>query len=95
MNRTANKRMIGLAVGTALAAGLLTGCATNAAPRADLSASRAEAALAKGKTDNAVEHAEAAVLAEPHNAAYRAMLGTAYLDAGRFASAAATFDDAM
>jgi Flp pilus assembly protein TadD len=95
MNRTANKRMIGLAVGTALAAGLLTGCATSAAPRADLSASRAEAALAKGKTQNAIEHAEAAVLAEPHNATYRAVLGSAYLDAGRFASAAATFDDAM
>jgi Flp pilus assembly protein TadD len=96
MNRTANsKRMMGLAVSTAIAAGLLSGCATNAAPRAELSASRAEAALAKGKAQNAVEHAEAAVLAEPHNPAYRAMLGTAYLDAGRFASAAATFDDAM
>jgi Flp pilus assembly protein TadD len=87
--------MMGLAVTTAMAAGLLTGCATNAAPRADLSASRAEAALAKGKAQNAVEHAEAAVLAEPRNAAYRAMLGTAYLDAGRFASAAVSFDDAM
>jgi Flp pilus assembly protein TadD len=96
MNRTANsKRMMGFAVTTAMAAGLLTGCATNPAPRADLSASRAQAALAKGKAQNAVEHAEAAVLAEPRNAAYRAMLGTAYLDAGRFASAAASFDDAM
>jgi Flp pilus assembly protein TadD len=87
--------MMGFAVTTAMAAGLLTGCATNAAPRADLSASRAEAALAKGKAQDAVGHAEAAVLAEPRNAAYRTMLGTAYLDAGRFASAAATFDDAM
>jgi Flp pilus assembly protein TadD len=96
MNRTANsKRMMGLAVTSAMAAGLLSGCATSPAPRADLSASRAEAALAKGKTQNAVEHAEAAVLAEPRNAAYRAMLGTAYLDAGRFASASATFNDAM
>jgi Flp pilus assembly protein TadD len=95
MNRTANRRMIGFAVSTALAAGLLTGCATHSAPRAELSASRAEAALAKGKAQVAVEHAEAAVLAEPHNAAYRATLGTAYLEAGRFASAAATFDDAM
>jgi Flp pilus assembly protein TadD len=101
MNRTAtsnqakSNRMIGLAVTTALAAGLLTGCATQSAPRADLSASKAEAALGKGKHEKAVEHAEAAVLAEPRNAAYRAMLGSAYLDAGRFGSAATTFDDAM
>lgn len=95
MKRITNKRMIGLAVSTAMAAGLLNGCATQSAPRADLSASRAEAALAKGKAESAVEHAEAATLAEPRNAAYRVMLGTAYLDAGRFASAATTFDDAM
>ena len=96
MNRTVNSnRRIGLVVTTALAAGLLTGCATHPAPRADLSASRAEAALAKGKPQMAVEHAEAAVQAEPRNAAYRAMLGSAYLDAGRFASAETTFNDAM
>jgi len=96
MNRTANsKRMIALAATTAMAAGLLTGCATHVAPRADLSASKAEAALAKGKPQDAIQHAEAAVQAEPRNAAYRAMLGSAYLDAGRFASAEATFGDAM
>lgn len=96
MNRTAkSNRTIGLAVTTALAAGLLTGCATPSAPSAHLSASKAEAALAKGKHELAIEHAEAAVLAEPRNAAYRAMLGSAYLDAGRFASAATTFEDAM
>jgi len=94
MNRKSN-RMVGLAVSTALAAGLLTGCATQAAPRADLSANRATAALAKGKTQDAIAHAEAAVQAEPRNAAYRATLGSAYLDAGRFASAETTFDDAM
>jgi Flp pilus assembly protein TadD len=95
MNRVANKRMIGLAVSTAMAASLLNGCVTQPAPRADLSASRAETALAKGKTESAIEHAEAATLAEPRNAAYRVTLGTAYLDAGRFASAATTFDDAI
>jgi Flp pilus assembly protein TadD len=51
--------------------------------------------LAKGKAQAAVDHAEAAVLAEPRNASYRAMLGSAYLDAGRFASAETTFNDAM
>lgn len=94
-NSAKSKRMVGLAVSTAIAAGLLTGCATESAPRADLSANRAQAALAKGKTPAAIEHAEAAVLAQPRNASYRAMLGSAYLDAGRFASAEATFDDAM
>lgn len=96
MNRTAkSNRAIRLALTTALTAGLLTGCATKSAPRADLSASKAQAALAKGKHQQAIDHAEAAVLADPRNAAYRAMLGSAYLDAGRFASAATTFDDAM
>jgi Flp pilus assembly protein TadD len=100
MNRIADSNRkfgpkLGLAVTTALAASLLTGCATHAAPRADLSASRAEAALAKGKVQAAVDHGEAAVLAEPRNASYRATLGSAYLDAGRFASAETTFDDAM
>jgi Flp pilus assembly protein TadD len=88
-------RVIGLAVTTALAGTLLAGCTTNAAPSAVASASRAEAALADGRAEQAVRHAEAAVLAEPRNAAYRAMLGAAYLDAGRFASAATSFDDAM
>ena len=100
MNRTVKStRAIGPKVAwvvtTALAAGLLTGCATKAAPSADFSAGKAEAALAKGKHEQAIAHAEAAVLAEPRNAAYRAMLGSAYLDAGRFASAATTFADAM
>ena len=88
-------RVIGLAVTTALAGTLLAGCTTGAAPAATASASRAEAALADGRAQQAVRHAEAAVLAEPRNAAYRAMLGSAYLDAGRFASAETSFSDAM
>lgn len=96
MYRTANShRMIGLAASTAMAAALLAGCTTANAPRADLSAGHAEAALASGKHQQAIAHAEAAVLAEPHNAAYRATLGQAYLEAGRFTSAATTFDDAI
>jgi Flp pilus assembly protein TadD len=96
MYRTAKStRMLGFAATTAMAAALLTGCTTASAPAANLSASRAEAALADGKHAQAIEHAEAAVLADPHNAAYRAVLGSAYLDAGRFSSAATSFDDAM
>src|SRR5690606_20931689 len=41
------------------------------------------------------DNAEAAVLADPRNPAWRATLGAAYLDAGRFSSAATSFDDAM
>lgn len=100
MNCSANSnRVIGpkiaLAVTTAIAGALLSGCTTSSAAPANVSASRAEAALAAGKHRQAIDHAEAAVLAEPRNASYRAMLGSAYMDAGRFASAATSFDDAM
>lgn len=96
MTRTANRtRLIGIAVSTALATTALTGCTTGGGSRADVSASRAESALAAGKTDKAIKNAEAAVLADPRNAAYRSTLGNAYLNAGRFKSAATTLDDAM
>ena len=96
MTRTANcSRMIALVASTALATLALGGCSTQAAPAANLSAGKAETMLAKGKAEQAVQHAEAAVLAEPRNAAYRAMLGAAYMEAGRFQSAATTFADAM
>ncbi len=96
MTRSApNTRIVALAVTTALASSALAGCATQSAPRADLSASQAQTALAKGQTSKAVELAEAAVLAEPRNASYRAMLGATYMEAGRFQSAATSFSDAM
>jgi Flp pilus assembly protein TadD len=100
MKSTANsKRVIGprlvLAATTAMAGALLSGCTTNAAPPAALSASQAVQAQANGRHAQAVAHAEAAVLAEPRNAAYRSVLASAYLDAGRFASAEATFMDAI
>lgn len=92
---TRTARMLALAAGTALASASLAGCATKAAPRADLSASRAEAALTKGRTGDAVANAEAAVLADPRNAGYRTMLGAAYMEAGRFLAAQTSFTDAM
>jgi Flp pilus assembly protein TadD len=96
MNRNINRKQIaGMVLTSALATALMAGCTAKGAPRADVSASRAELALAKGKSDKAVANAEAAVLAEPRNVAYRAMLGSAYLDAGRFASAVSSFEDAM
>ncbi len=99
MNRSAseirgrNAKLFGLALTSALAGATLASCTTSAPPAAQ-SAGKAEAALAKGKHESAVRHAEAAVLADPRNAGYRAMLGTAYLDAGRFGSAITAFSDA-
>lgn len=84
-----------LAVSTAMAGALLSGCAANPAPRADVSATQAQAALAEGRVDRGIRLAEQAVQADPRNAAYRAMLGKAYLDAGRFGSAETSFSDAM
>jgi Flp pilus assembly protein TadD len=90
----ANSRLIGFALTTALATATLTGCAASAPPAA-ISASKAEAQLAKGNYTKAIAHAEAAVTADPRNGAYRAVLGAAYLEAGRFGSAAASFQDAI
>lgn len=94
-NTSHSNRMTGFILTSAMAGVLLAGCTTQAAPRAEISASKAQIALASGKTEQAISAAEAAVQAEPRNAGYRAMLGTAYLEAGRFSSAATSFDDAM
>jgi len=100
MTRNANRkgagssRLIGFALTTALATATLTGCAGSAPPAA-ISASKAEASLAKGNYTKAIAHAESAVLADGRNGAYRAVLGSAYLEAGRFASAATSFQDAI
>lgn len=93
--KTSCNRAIMLAVTTMLATTALGGCATKAAPVASASASEAQTALVKGDTNAALSHAEQAVLAEPRNAAYRAMLGATYMEAGRFKSAATSFKDAM
>lgn len=88
-------RIAGLVLSTALVSTLVSGCSTAAGPRAANAASKAETALAKGKTDSAIANAEAAVQAEPNNLGYRAMLGSAYLKAGRFNSAVTSYKDAM
>ena len=74
---------------------LLAGCTMGekAAP-SNVSAAEAKAMLADGRTNAAIDAAEAAVLGAPRNAGYRAMLGNAYLRAGRFEAAATTYDDA-
>ncbi|MBU7578948.1 MAG: SPOR domain-containing protein [Porphyrobacter sp.] len=90
-----NTPRLALAVTTAIAGLALGGCMASAAPRADVSFGSAQTALAKGQVDKAIQHAEAAVLAEPRNPAFRALLGAAYLEAGRFQSAATSFGDAL
>ncbi|MGB3469997.1 MAG: tetratricopeptide repeat protein [Erythrobacter sp.] len=79
----------------AIASLVLTGCTTASAPRAEVSFNKAQVALEKGQTDKAIVHGEAAVLADPRNPAFRALLGAAYLEAGRYESAATSFGDAL
>jgi Flp pilus assembly protein TadD len=99
MDRTAFIRTggpkLGLALTTALASVVLAGCSTTGAPPAETSFAKAQSALEKGDAVKAIAHAEAAVLAEPRNPAFRAMLGATYLENGRFESAATSFGDAL
>ncbi|MBB4839546.1 Flp pilus assembly protein TadD [Sphingomonas kyeonggiensis] len=101
-----SKLVIGLsalAAGGTLAAGITTqGFALSAfatdAPNAKKAAQEAGAArkaIAKRKAGDAVAHAEAAVANDPQNAEYRALLGQAYLLAGRFASANQALADTL
>lgn len=88
--------MIGLGVTTAMAAVMLSGCAGNSGAHAEVSsASQSQHAQSTAEANRAIEAAEVAVAADPRNAAYRMQLGNAYLDAGRFASASTSFEDAM
>ena len=98
-NGRASDRMtnpkFGLIMTTALASIALAGCTTSSAAPASASFAKAQTALERGKVSEAIVHSEAAVLAEPRNSGYRAMLGAAYLEAGRFEAAATAFDDAL
>ncbi|WP_448661095.1 tetratricopeptide repeat protein [Sphingomonas sp. CJ20] len=88
---------------TVVAAGVVTqGLTLSAVAASGLSAKKAATeadqarkALAKRKGAAAVEHAEAAVANDPTNAGYRALLGQAYLLAGRFASANQALGEAL
>ena len=80
-----------LASTAAIAAALVTGCASDGGARP----SNYAAKPLSGEGNKAVTKAERAVQAAPRDAAARAALGSAYLAAGRFGSAAQTFDDAL
>jgi Flp pilus assembly protein TadD len=59
------------------------------------SAQQARVALEAGKVSKAVALAEAAVAESPRDGSYRALLGQAYLNDGRFASATSALSEAM
>ena len=94
MTRTASLIRTGLS--TALAAGLLAGCTMGGGGgQPSRLASGATTALEKGNPDKAVSLAEQAVLSDPRNAAYRLLLGNAYLRTGRFDSAQQAYNEAI
>lgn len=97
MDRTNPKSgaKLGLLASAAVMTASFSAYTTSAAPRADKSFAKAERMLEKGKTSKAIQYAEAAVQADPRNAQYRAVLGEAYLKAGRYTSAAVSFGDAL
>lgn len=103
MNR---KLLVNLAV-SGFVLGVVTGCSgmgktAEAGPQspgtsasAAKSAEKAREALEAGKASKAVTMAEAAVAGAPRDASYRALLGQAYLNDGRFSSATSALSDAM
>lgn len=93
---TVSSKTFRFALTGALAGVLLasTAYAGNPGKDAARSADKAQAALAKGQAEKAVDYAEEAVEAKPGDAGMRAMLGQAYLRAGRFESAAITLAEA-
>ncbi|WP_084253208.1 SPOR domain-containing protein [Sphingomonas pituitosa] len=89
-----------LALGSAGATGMAVHGAAfaTAAPNAQKAAREARSAqkaLAARKAAAAVAHAEQAVANDPQRGDYRALLGQAYLLAGRFASASEALRDAL
>ncbi|MCW3848464.1 tetratricopeptide repeat protein [Sphingomonas sp. LB-2] len=84
------------AVGGAAFPGMMASAASAENPkRAASEAAAARKYMAKRKADKAVQHAELAVSFAPNVAEYRALLGQAYLLAGRFVSARQALTDAL
>ncbi len=74
-------------------AGERTAAQLAAAARVD--ASKASKAIARHNSADAIRYAELAVGEQPQSAEYRAVLGQAYLIAGRFGSASTAFKDSL
>jgi len=90
-----NSRLIGFVATTAMAGALLSGCAATGTTSGNVAAASAETAIAKGQVSRAIQFAETAIEADPRNGAYRATAGDAYLEAGRFMSAATAYNEAI
>ncbi len=92
-------RILPLGIAGAIAALAIAGAgmsqSATAKPSPDKTAQAAQTALAKGQVDKAIQLAESLVAGSAREPAYRALLGHAYLKAGRFESAVTTFNDAM
>lgn len=90
-----------LLLGTAMIANPASSAKIEASPatktdrQAAKFAQKAEEALKNGDAVKALQFAEGAVEFSPGNASHRALLGQAYLLAGRFISAATSFRDAL
>ena len=80
-----------LASTVAIAAAMVSGCASDGGARPSSYAAKP----LSGKGNKAVAKAERAVQTAPRDAVARAALGAAYLNAGRFAAAAQSYDDAL
>ncbi|MEJ2457670.1 MAG: tetratricopeptide repeat protein [Novosphingobium sp.] len=87
-------RTAGFAVCTAMAAALLVGCSAHA-PLASSGAPATSGDAAGIGQDGAIAKAEERVAKSPRDASDRIDLAQAYLAAGRFESAATTFQDAV
>ncbi|WP_395331542.1 tetratricopeptide repeat protein [Novosphingobium sp. BL-8H] len=84
-------RTVGLTVGAAMAAALLVSCASHG----PVASSGAPATASADAGDKGIARAEQRVAKSPRDAAGRTALAQAYLAAGRFDSAATTFEDAI
>ena len=94
------KRMLLLGAPLMLAAGATVAVASARDAMADAKAAvqvaeKASKALAKHRAGEAVTLAERAVSLAPNDAGHRALLGQAYLQAGRFSSARAALEEAV
>lgn len=102
MNKSAFLKLAGssLVLGATMAGCTSTGSGTRSASALEAGgaakyAGAVEKALQDDDAAKAVTGAEAAVAASPKDGKYRSLLGQAYLSAGRFASAEASFQDAI
>lgn len=85
----------GAVVGAGFPGMIATAASSENPKKAATEAQAARKAIARRNAESAIPHAEAAVANAPQNADYRALLGQAYLLAGRFASARTALGESL